>query len=274
MRELYAQIEEATAHIRQHWTCKPKIGIILGTGLGSLAEAIDREAVMPYEEIPFFPRSTATSHQGKLVCGTLCGQSVVAMSGRIHAYEGYRLMQATLPVRVMRSLGADLLIVSNAAGGLNPYFKNGDVMVIDDHINLMHDNPLIGVNDDRLGPRFPDMSRPYDPDLIEQAIAVARREGFPLHKGVYIALTGPNLETRAEYRMLRQIGGDVVGMSTVPEVIVAAHMSMRVLAFSIISNVCLPDALRAVSIEEIVATAAEGERKLRKIVLGMLAAMK
>ncbi len=231
---------------------------------------IDQQCVLPYEEIPHFPRSTATSHQGKLVCGMLCGQPVVAMAGRCHLYEGYRLMQATLPVRVMRTLGAELLIVSNAAGGLNPYFKNGDVMVIDDHINLMHDNPLIGVNDDRLGPRFPDMSCPYDPELIEQAIGVARREGFPLHKGVYIALTGPNLETRAEYRMLRQIGGDVVGMSTVPEVIVAAHMSMRVLAFSIISNVCLPDALRAVSIEEIVATAAEGERKLRKIVLGVL----
>jgi purine-nucleoside phosphorylase len=193
------------------------------------------------------------------------------MAGRCHAYEGYRLKHATLPVRVMRTLGAELLIVSNAAGGLNPYFANGDVMVIDDHINLMHDNPLIGVNDDRLGPRFPDMSRPYDPELIEQAIAVARREGFPLHKGVYIALAGPNLETRAEYRMLRQIGGDVVGMSTVPEVLVAAHMAMKVLAFSIISNVCLPDALRAVSIDEIVATAADGERKLRKVVLGVLA---
>jgi purine-nucleoside phosphorylase len=271
MHDVYQQIQDSTAYIRRHWTRAPKIGIILGTGLGSLAETIHAEAVLPYEEIPHFPRSTATSHQGKLVCGTLCGHCVVAMAGRLHAYEGYGLKQATLPVRVMRALGAELLIVSNAAGGLNPYFKNGDVMVIEDHINLMHDNPLIGVNDDRLGPRFPDMSRPYDPDLIEQAQAVARREGFPLHKGVYIALTGPNLETRAEYRFLRQIGGDVVGMSTVPEVIVAAHMSMKVLAFSIISNVCLPDALKAVSIEEIVATAAEGERKLRKVVLGVLA---
>jgi purine-nucleoside phosphorylase len=270
LQELYVQIEESTAHIRKDWSCAPKIGIILGTGLGSLAEAIDQESVLPYEDIPYFPRSTATGHQGKLVCGTLCGHPVVAMAGRLHAYEGYRLSQATLPVRVMRALGAELLIVSNAAGGLNPYFANGDVMVIDDHINLMGDNPLIGVNDDRLGPRFPDMSCPYDPQLIEQAQAVARREGFPLHKGVYIALTGPNLETRAEYRMLRHIGGDVVGMSTVPEVIVAAHMSMKVLAFSIISNVCLPDALRAVSIDEIITTAAEGERKLRKVVLGVL----
>lgn len=270
MRELYQQIQDSIAFLRQRWDCSPRIGIILGTGLGSLAEAIDHEAVVPYEEIPHFPRSTATSHQGKLICGRLCGQPVVTMSGRLHAYEGYSLKQATLPVRVMRALGAELLIVSNAAGGLNPYFKNGDVMVIDDHINLMHDNPLIGVNDDRLGPRFPDMSRPYDEALIERAQQIARREGFPLHKGVYIALTGPNLETRAEYRFLRQIGGDVVGMSTVPEVIVAAHMGMKALAFSIISNVCLPDALKAVSIEEIVATAAEGERKLRKVVLGLL----
>jgi purine-nucleoside phosphorylase len=271
MLELYSQLEDATAYIRRRWTCQPKIGIILGTGLCSLAEAIEQEAVLPYAEIPHFPRSTAASHQGKLVCGTLCGQPVIAMAGRCHAYEGYSLQKATLPVRVMRLLGAELLIVSNAAGGLNPYFNNGDVMAIDDHINLMGDNPLIGVNDDRLGPRFPDMSRPYDLELIEQAQQIARREGFPLHKGVYIALRGPNLETRAEYRMLRQIGGDVVGMSTVPEVLVAAHMSMRVLAFSIISNVCLPDALKPVSIEEIVATAAEGERKLRKIVLGLLA---
>lgn len=271
MQELYQQIQESIGFLRQRWDCTPRIGIILGTGLGSLAEAIDQEAVVPYEEIPHFPRSTATSHQGKLVCGTLCGQPVAAMSGRLHAYEGYSLKQATLPVRVMRAMGAELLIVSNAAGGLNPYFKNGDVMVIDDHINLMHDNPLIGVNDDRLGPRFPDMSRPYDEALIEKSQEVARRAGFPLHKGVYIALTGPNLETRAEYRFLRQIGGDVVGMSTVPEVIVAAHMGMKALAFSIISNVCLPDALQAVSIEEIVATAAEGERKLRKVVLGLLA---
>ena len=270
MQELYQQIQESIAFLRRRWDCSPRIGIILGTGLGSLAEAIDHEAVVPYEEIPHFPRSTATSHQGKLVCGKLCGHDVVTMSGRLHAYEGYSLRQATLPVRVMRALGAELLIVSNAAGGLNPYFKNGDVMVLDDHINLMHDNPLIGVNDDRLGPRFPDMSRPYDEALIEKSQEVARREGFPLHKGVYIALTGPNLETRAEYRFLRQIGGDVVGMSTVPEVIVAAHMGMKALAFSIISNVCLPDALKAVSIEEIVATAAEGERKLRKVVLGLL----
>jgi purine-nucleoside phosphorylase len=274
MLDLVAKIEESTAAIRRHWTVKPRVGIILGTGLGSLAEAIDCQATLPYESIPHFPRSTATSHQGRLVCGTLCGLPVVAMAGRLHAYEGYKLKYATFPVRVMRALGAELLIVSNAAGGLNPSFTNGDVMVIEDHINLMNDNPLIGVNDERLGPRFPDMSQPYDKEMVELALSVARKEDLPCQRGVYIALTGPNLETRAEYRMLRRIGGDVVGMSTVPEVIVAMHGGgMRVLAFSIISNVCLPDALREVSIEEIVATAAEGERKLRKIVLGVLGAL-
>ena len=271
MLELVSQIEESVEVIRRHWPVRPRVGIILGTGLCSLAEAIESEAVLPYEDVPYFPRSTATSHQGQLVCGTLCGVPVVAMAGRLHAYEGYKLKQATFPVRVMRALGAELLIVSNAAGGLNPCFENGDVMVIEDHINLMSDNPLIGINDERLGPRFPDMSQPYDPRLVELALRVARREDVPCQRGVYIALTGPNLETRAEYRLLRRIGGDVVGMSTVPEVIVAMHGGgMRVLAFSIISNVCLPDALGKVSIDDIVATAAEGEQKLRKIVLGVL----
>jgi purine-nucleoside phosphorylase len=270
MLELHRQIEEATAEIRRHWTRRPRVGIILGTGLSSLAEIIETEALLPYEKIPNFPCSTAVSHHGRLHLGTLAGVPVVAMAGRCHGYEGYKLRDATLPVRVMRALGADLLIVSNAAGGLNPYYKNGDVMVIDDHINLMHDNPLIGINDDRLGPRFPDMSCPYDPALIDRAQAIARREDFTAHRGVYIALTGPNLETRAEYRFLRRIGGDVVGMSTVPEVIVAVHCGLKVLAFSVISNVCLPDALRPVTIDEIVATANEGERKLRKIVLGIL----
>ena len=256
--------------LRGRWKRRPRVGIILGTGLSSLAEIIETEALLPYEQIPHFPCSTAVSHQGRLHLGMLAGVPVMAMAGRCHAYEGYSLKKATLPVRVMRAMGAELLLVSNAAGGLNPYYANGDIMVIDDHINLMHDNPLIGVNDERLGPRFPDMSRPYDADLIDRALAIARREDFAAHRGVYIALTGPNLETRAEYRFLRRIGGDVVGMSTVPEVIVAAHCGLKVLAFSIISNVCLPDALHAVTIDEIVATANEGERKLRKIVLGIL----
>jgi len=197
------------------------VGIILGTGLGSLAEQIEAEAKIPYEDVPHFPRSTAISHAGRLVLGRLCGLPVVAMEGRFHAYEGYSFQQLTFPVRVMKALGAELLVVSNAAGGLNPHYATGDVMVIDDHINLMGGNPLIGVNDDVLGPRFPDMCRPYDPRLIERALEIARRENFAAHRGVYVAVTGPNLETRAEYRFLRLIGADVVGMSTIPEALVA-----------------------------------------------------
>ncbi len=274
MLQLAKQIGEAVDWILERVNAAPRVGIILGTGLGSLAEEIKRQATLRYEDIPHFPRSTAVSHEGALVCGTLAGVPVVAMSGRLHAYEGYPLKVATLPVRVMQALGAKLLIVSNAAGGLNPYFQAGDVMVIEDHINLMRDNPLVGINDDRLGPRFPDMCQPYDPQLIEQALDVARREGFAAHRGVYIALTGPNLETRAEYRFLRRIGGDVVGMSTVPEVLVAAHCGLRTLAFSIVSNVCLPDALRPMGIEEIVDVCNRAEPKLRKMVLGVLQQMK
>ena len=196
---------------------------------------------------------------------------VVAMEGRFHAYEGYSYAQITFPVRVMRALGAELLIVSNACGGMNPQYARGDIMVIEDHINLMNGNPLIGVNDDRLGPRFPDMSAPYDRRLIDRALGIARQENFAAHKGVYVAVTGPNLETRAEYRFLRMIGADVVGMSTVPEVLVAVHSGMRVLGLSIVTDMCLPDALKPADIEEILATAAEAEPKLRKIVLGVVA---
>jgi purine-nucleoside phosphorylase len=193
------------------------------------------------------------------------------MEGRFHAYEGYSHQQITFPVRVMRALGADLLVVSNACGGMNPQYARGDIMVIEDHINLMGGNPLVGVNDDQLGPRFPDMCRPYDPELIDLALAIARREDFRAQRGVYVAVTGPNLETRAEYRFLRLIGADVVGMSTVPEVIVAVHAGMRVLGLSIVTDMCLPDALHPVDIAEILATAAAAEPNLRKIVLGVLA---
>ena len=272
MHELAAQIEQATGVIRQHWPAKPRVGIILGTGLGSVAGQIDSQASLDYETIPHFPRSTAVSHAGQLVCGQLEGLPLVAMEGRFHAYEGYTHRQITFPVRVMRALGAELLIVSNASGGMNPQYARGDIVVIEDHVNLMNGNPLIGPNDDGLGPRFPDMSAPYDPVLIERALEIARREDFAAHKGVYVAVTGPNLETRAEYRFLRTIGADVVGMSTVPEVIVAVHAGMRVLGLSIVTDMCLPDALRPASIEEILATAAEAEPKLRKIVLGILAA--
>jgi purine-nucleoside phosphorylase len=271
MHELATQIRQATEAIRSHWAGKPRVGIILGTGLGGLALQIATEATLAYEAIPHFPRSTAVSHAGQLVCGTLQGLPVVAMEGRFHAYEGYTLRQITFPVRVMKALGAEILIVSNACGGLNPQYAAGDIMVIEDHINLMNGNPLVGVNDDTLGPRFPDMSAPYDGALIDRALAVARHEDFTAHKGVYVAVTGPNLETRAEYRFLRAIGADVVGMSTVPEVIVAVHAGLRTLGLSVVTDMCRPDCLRPARIEDILATAATAEPKLRKIVLGILA---
>jgi purine-nucleoside phosphorylase len=270
MLELHGQIQEAVTAIRQKWPGRPHAGIILGTGLGGLAAEIDIEAEFDYEAIPHFPRSTAVSHRGRLLCGSLEGVSVVAMEGRLHMYEGYSLKQVTLPVRIMKSLGAELLVVSNACGGLNPYYRCGDIMVIDDHINLLGDNPLIGVNDDRLGPRFPDMSEPYSQDLIERALAIARRENIVAHKGVFVAVAGPNLETRAEYRFLRLIGADVVGMSTVPEVIVAVHSGMRVIGFSIVTDMCLPDALKPANVEEIIAVANAAEPNLRKLVKGVL----
>jgi purine-nucleoside phosphorylase len=271
MLELAAQINEAVQAIRRGWTGRPGVGIILGTGLGGLSAQMESQAEFDYEAIPHFPRSTSISHTGKLVCGRLQGTTVVAMEGRFHAYEGYSQRQITFPVRVMKALGAGLLIVSNACGGMNPKYARGDIMVIEDHINLMSDNPLIGVNDESLGPRFPDMIEPYDQHLVDRALAIARREDFVAHKGVYVAVTGPNLETRAEYRFLRGIGADVVGMSTVPEVIVAAHAGMRVLGLSIVTDMCLPDALEPVKIEEILAVAAKAEPNLRKIVLGILA---
>ena len=271
MQDLAAQIAQATDVIRAHWARRPYVGIVLGTGLGSVAEGIQTEATLDYAAIPHFPQSTSVSHAGQLVCGVLQGLPVIAMEGRFHAYEGYSHRQLTFPVRVMRALGAELLIVSNACGGMNPLYGLGDIVVIDDHINLMGDNPLIGVNDDSLGLRFPDMSRPYDPVLMRRALEIARGEDFVAHRGIYAAVTGPNLETRAEYRFLRTIGADVVGMSTVPEVIVAVHAGMRVLGLSIVTDLCFPDALKPANIEEILATAAEAEPKLRKIVLGVLA---
>ena len=267
---LFDDIAEAVEAIRRQWDSPAQVGIILGTGLGALAGEIEAQARIDYHAIPHFPRSTTHSHAGQLVCGRLAGLPVVAMEGRLHAYEGYTQLQITFPVRVMRALGAQLLIVSNACGGMNPQYSKGDIVVIDDHINLMNGNPLIGVNDDRLGPRFPDMAAPYDPALIDRALAISRQEGIAAQRGVYVAVTGPNLETRAEYRFLRTIGADVVGMSTVPEVLVAVHAGMRVLGLSIVTDVCLPDALQPVSLAEILAVAAGAEPKLRKIVLGVL----
>jgi purine-nucleoside phosphorylase len=271
MLQLAAQINEAAQAIRQQWKRMPRAGIILGTGIGPLTEEIQTEAAIDYDSIPHFPRATATGHRGRLVCGTLHGTAVMAMEGRFHGYEGYSMQQITLPVRVMKALGAELLIVTNACGGMNPHFATGDIMLIDDHINLMGANPLVGINDDALGPRFPDMSRPYDPELIDDALEIARRENFAAHKGVFVAVLGPNLETRAEYRFLRWIGADAVGMSTVPEVIVAVHCNLRVLGCSIITDMCLPDALHAVDVAEIIATANAAEPKVRKIILGVLA---
>jgi purine-nucleoside phosphorylase len=270
MLELYGQIQEAVAAIRQVWNKSARAGIILGTGLGSLVSQIKEEASLEYEQIPHFPKSTATSHRGRLVCGTLCGMPVMAMEGRFHMYEGYSLKQITLPVRVMKAMGADLLVVSNACGGMNPYYKSGDLMLIEDHINLLGDNPLIGINDDRLGPRFPDMCEPYSHKLIDKALEIARKHNIVAHQGVFVAVSGPNLETRAEYRFLRQIGADVVGMSTVPEVIVAVHAGMRVVGFSIVTDMCLPDALEPADVPKIIATANAAEPNLRTLVMGVL----
>jgi len=271
MLELSAQVLEATDIIRRRWAGRAQVGIILGTGLGTLAGQIQTQAAISYEDIPHFPRSTTVGHAGQLVLGSLAGVTVAAMEGRFHAYEGYSYRQITFPVRVMKALGAGLLVVSNACGGMNPQYAAGDIVVIEDHVNLMNGNPLVGVNDDALGPRFPDMSAPYDRGLIARALQIARQENFVAHKGVYVAVTGPNLETRAEYRFLRTIGADVVGMSTVPEILVAVHGGMRVLGLSIVTDLCLPDALKPAKIEEILAVAAEAEPKLRKIVMGILA---
>jgi purine-nucleoside phosphorylase len=263
-------VQEATESVRARWSTVPKVGIVLGTGLGALASEIEAEAVIPYPDIPHFPRSTVESHRGQLVCGRLAGQPVVAMEGRFHLYEGYTAAQVTFPVRVLKQLGCSILIVSNACGGMNPLHAKGDIVVIDDHINLMGVNPLVGPNDERLGPRFPDMSSPYDPELCQLALRTALEEHVVAHRGVYVAVMGPNLETRAEYRLLRAAGADVVGMSTVPEVIVAVHAGMRVLGFSIVTDRCLPDALVPVSLDEILAVAREAEEKLRRIVRGVL----
>lgn len=271
MLELYDKMEEAAATIRAVWSGPARAGVILGTGLGGFAGKIDIQATLDYEEIPHFPRSTATSHRGRLVCGQLAGLPIVAMEGRFHRYEGYPLKQITLPVRVMKALGAELLIVTQATGGMNPHYQAGDVMIIEDHINLMNDNPLIGVNDDRLGPRFPDMCEPYELSLVDVGLEIARREDFVAHRGVMVAVTGPNLETRAEYRFLRMIGADVVGMSTVPEVIVAAHCGLRVFGLAVVTDMCLPDRLEPVDIERIIATANSAEPKLHALIQGVLA---
>ena len=271
MLDLYDQIQEAKQAITQRWSKQPRFGIILGTGLGGLTEDIKAEAALGYEEIPHFAQSTVVTHAGRLVCGQLAGKNVVAMEGRFHFYESYTLKQITFPVRVMKALGCEILIVSNACGGLNPQYGKGDLMVIEDHINLLGDNPLIGKNDDRLGIRFPDMCHAYDRELIALAQRICLEERIVCHKGVYVAVPGPNLETRAEYRFLRGIGADVVGMSTIPEVIVGVHAGLRNLGMSVITDMCLPDALEPVILEDIIATANAAEKKLRVLVRRVVA---
>lgn len=267
---LAGRIEEAVAAVRARSGVAPAVGVILGTGLGGLAERIRVETSIPYEEIPHFPLSTVESHSGRLLLGTLGGKPVVAMQGRFHRYEGYTLQQVTFPVRVMRALGAETLVVSNACGGMNPFWTPGDLVLIADHINLLGDSPLIGPNEDVLGPRFPDMSEPYSQALQEIAVQVATERKIPLRRGVYVAVPGPNLETRAEYRMLRTLGADVVGMSTVPEVIVAVHGGMRVVGISIITDACMPDALEVADIAKIIAVANRAEPKLTELVEGIV----
>lgn len=266
MDGLAERIADASSFVHEQWPESPRVGLILGTGLGGLAEQIENSVSIPYSEIPHFPQSTVQSHAGQLVCGTLRGIPLVAMEGRFHFYEGYSLEQVTFPVRVMKELGVEILLVTNAAGGMNPHHNLADVIAIEDHINLLPDNPLRGVNDDSLGPRFPDMSVPYDKELIAIAQQSALELNIPCQKGVFVAVAGPNLETRAEYRMLRNMGADLVGMSTVPEVIVAVHAGMRVLAFSIVTDICLPDALEPVEIEKILAVAAQGGERLARLI--------
>jgi purine-nucleoside phosphorylase len=267
---LFDRIQEAAGVVRGRTTLRPEVGIVLGTGLGGLAAEIEVEAAIPYQEIPGFPLSTVETHAGRLLMGRLAGRAVVAMQGRFHRYEGYDLGAVTFPIRVMHALGARFLFVSNACGGMNPLWSPGDLVLLSDHINLLGDNPLIGANDDRLGLRFPDMSAPYDPELRVLARATAVDLGITLREGVYVAVPGPNLETRSEYRMLRMMGADVVGMSTVPEVIVALHAGMRTLGISIITDQCLPDALEPADIGRIIATAGRAEPSLTRLIAGLV----
>ncbi|OGU30204.1 MAG: purine-nucleoside phosphorylase [Gemmatimonadetes bacterium RIFCSPLOWO2_12_FULL_68_9] len=266
-------VDDALRVIRSRTGSKPEVALILGTGLGGLARDIAVVAEIPYGELPHFPLSTVESHSGRLLFGTLGGKSVLAMQGRFHRYEGYTLQQVTFPVRVMRGLGARTLIVSNACGGMHPLWSPGELVLIADHINLLGDNPLVGPNEDALGPRFPDLSAAYDLRLRALARQVAREQQVVLREGVYVAVSGPSLETAAEYRLLRALGADVVGMSTVPEVIVAVHGGMRVLGVSIITDACLPDALEPANVQEIIATAAKAEPQLTRLVKGVLERM-
>lgn len=270
VQEFRKKRNEALSYIREHTSFQPNYLVILGTGLGQLADKIEVRDTISYADIPHFPVSTVESHAGQLIFGNLSGKKVVAMQGRFHYYEGYTMQQIAFPVRVIHRLGASILIVSNACGGMNPNYESGDIMLINDHINMLGDNPLIGPNDDELGPRFPDMSEPYTEDLQAIAEDVALENNIKMHKGVYLALSGPTMETRAEYRFLRLIGADVVGMSTVPEVITAVHMDMDVLGISAVTDECFPDALEPVDIEKVLEAAGIAEPKMTAVITGVL----
>lgn len=270
MKALKEKVDETVRFLKKSIKESPEIAIILGTGLSALGNKIKAKRAIAYRKIPHFPVSTVPGHKGELVFGRIAERRVVVMEGRFHYYEGYSAQEITYPLRVMRALGAKFLIISNAAGGLNPYFDPGDLMIIEDHINLMGINPLIGPNDERLGPRFPDMSEPYDRKLIELAEGVARELKMKVFKGVYVGLAGPNLETRAEYRFLRMVGADAVGMSTVPEVIAGVHAGFRIFGISCITDKCLPDALRPVDFSEILAVANRTEPKLARLILNLI----
>ncbi|WP_299468347.1 purine-nucleoside phosphorylase [uncultured Gimesia sp.] len=266
MQGLVEKINDALEFLKPQIQQTPRVGLILGTGLGDFSQQIKQHASIAYQEIPHFPHSTVQSHAGQLVFGTLNETPIVAMEGRFHYYEGYSMKEVTFPVRVMQALGVETLIITNAAGGMNPRYQLADIMIIEDQINLMGDNPLRGINDDRLGIRFPDMSAPYDRALIKLAEQQALELQIRTQTGVFIAVAGPNLETRAEYRMLRQMGADCVGMSTVPECIVANHASMKVLGLSVVTDLCLPDALEPADISKILKIAADGGQKLARLI--------
>lgn len=264
------KIKEAVEFITSKTQVKPDYGIILGTGLGALTNDIEEQEVVEYEDIPHFPVSTVEFHSGKLIFGKLSGKSVVVMQGRFHYYEGYNMKEVTFPVRVMKMLGISTLFVSNAAGGLNPSYQKSDLMIINDHINLCYENPLTGKNIDEMGSRFPDMSEPYDLQLVKEGMDIAEEHNIACHEGVYVSVPGPNLETRAEYKFLSMIGADAVGMSTVPEVIVARQMDLPVFALSVITDLCYPGALKKVEIAEILAAAAKAEPGMTKVIKELL----
>ena len=270
MNLIAPRAKETADYIRQRWSQNPQFGIVLGSGLGNLADEIEDPTTFSFDELPNFSRATAAGHQGNVIGGVLAGENIIAMQGRTHLYEGYSAQDVAFPIRVMQEIGVKSLIVSNASGGLNPLLQTGDIVVIDDQVNLMFANPLFGINDDNLGPRFPDMCQTYDQQLSARAIEIARRRGFLIHRGVYAAVCGPNYETRAEIRMLRQLGADIVGMSTVPEVIVAVHAGMKVLGLSVVTNVCSPDVRVETTGEHVVMAAESTQPRMRDIVLGVL----